>query len=282
MPDIGSGTQDQRDAFKRGNDFLLELGLPELAQWMWDGIVAGTSEEAMEIDLYDQPAFKARYPVIEQRRQAGLPPVSVADVLSYEDGWNQLARMADLPPAFRGRDVAQRLMGSNVSMVEAKERVDGPWLTVRNAAPEIRQTFTTWFGHSGDSALAAFFLDPEMALPDLERMVHEAEIGGLGTIHGWDVSRTMADRMARMGVTTDQAQTGFGQLDQQRSLFQQTIDEQRVLTPETGIEATFGLDGQAAADVKRRADQRQAIFSGAATVAEDQSGLVGAGSARQV
>ncbi|MCP4227368.1 MAG: hypothetical protein GY773_28825, partial [Actinomycetia bacterium] len=65
--------------------FLAPLGLEGLVDWAM-GILGegGFSQDKLEIELERQPAFLERFPAIFERREAGLPPVSVSDVLIYE------------------------------------------------------------------------------------------------------------------------------------------------------------------------------------------------------
>lgn len=282
MLDNPTAPSGVRDAYARIQSVLQQYDLQALSSFVWDGLVSGASEQAMAVDIYDQPAFKQRFWVIDARRAAGLPPVSPADVLNYEDSWAQIARGAGFPPSFSGRDIAQKLMAGDVSVAEAKQRVDDGFVQLTQAPPEVRNAFSTYFGHQGDNALAAFLTDPELALPDLERMVGAAQIGGRGQQHGYTIDSALAQQLARQGVSAAQAEQGFSQIDQERHLFEQTISEQAPLTAETAIEGKFGLSGTAEEQVRRVAAQRQADFSGNPGAASDQAGVTGVGQARSV
>lgn len=277
----------QRDAFKYLSDVLDQYGLSGLASWAWGEVQNNRPTSQVLLDMRDTAEFKVRFgTVMDARKAAGLPAMSPAEIVSYENSWNQLAKSAGLPDTFASRDTAQSLMAKNVSVAEAQARVQQGYVQMTQAPVEVRAAFDAFFGPKSDSALAAFFTDPDLSLPDLERQVSEAQIGGAATQAGFgNVDEALARRLALNGVSQAQAQQGFGQLAGEHQLFQQTVGEAQSgggVTTEQGINAEFGLSGEDAAAVKRAAQQRQADFSGYGTAAADQSGLTGTGSARQV
>jgi hypothetical protein len=278
----GKGTPEQQDAFASLQTILDQYGLADLDQWAWGELVNGRSASGIQIDLRNQPAFQKRFKVIFDRQKAGLAPISPSDVVNYENSWHQMTRAAGLPDSFGSRDTAQTLLGADVSLSEAQARVDQGYRQMQQAPQEVKDAFTAYFGVSGTSALAAYFTDPNLALPDLEKQVTEAQIGGTGMMQGFNVSQTMADRLARTGVTENQAQSGFGQLNQEKDLFSQSIGDTSTVSKDQGIEAQFGLSGDAATKLAQLSDQRRGAFSGRTETAADQSGLTGTGQARSV
>ena len=84
----------QRDALARLGSLLQGYGLNGMLDWVKSKLIAGASEAEIQLEMYEQPAFKARFPVIDARRAAGLNPVSVAEVLEYETRGRELMRRA--------------------------------------------------------------------------------------------------------------------------------------------------------------------------------------------
>jgi hypothetical protein len=145
----------------------------------------------------------------------------------------------------------------------------------------VRDAFAQFFGPDSDVALAAFVLDPDRAQPLLDKAVTEAEIAGTGARFGVGISETTARRLADVGVNLGTAGQGFSSLAQQSGLFQESISENRDLQAGVeGVAAAFGTDAEAASEVQRRKDARQAAFSGTSQMTTaTQKGLTGLGSA---
>lgn len=277
---LDSNIEGQRDALAQVMIILNDYGLASLADWAWKMIQSGESTAGIQIDLYNQPAFQQRFWVIGARQKAGLDPVSPTDILNFEQSWTELAHAAGLPPSFANKDMAQQFMANNVSFNEAQERVQRGFIEMHNAPTEVRDMFGQYFGSRGDAALAAMFMDTQRALPDLERMVTEAKIGGRGVMQGFTVNEGLANRLAKLGVTDPQAGQGFDQLAHERQLFTETISEHNDITEQQGIEGQFGLDAGAQQQVERRAETRKAATAGTGATQEDQSGVIGLGQAR--
>lgn len=280
MPPPG-GTTEEQDAYAIIKQLLDRFDLGGLTAWAWSEILAGASTSKIQMDLYEQQAFKDRFPVIQARLDAGLPPVSPMEVVTYEDQWRQLAISAGMPPSFLGRDIAQAAMTKDISVAELQSRVNDGYVRVAQH-PELAAQFDQYFGTGkGNAALASVFIDPDRALPDLERMVAEADLGASAHGYGFDLSEQTARGIFGHGVSADQGHQGFAQLDQERQLLSETIDEKNDITTEQGVEAVFGMNETSAEALRRRAAQRQSQFTGSDTAAgSEQKGITGLGSAK--
>lgn len=255
------GTSAQTDAFASLANLLNQYGLGTLTNWAWDQIVLGRSPSQVTLDLYQRPEFNARFPAIAARQQAGLPPISPAEYIAYENQAFQMLRMNGMPPGFYDspQDFSSFIAG-NVSLAELSARISSEgYLRVANAPPEVRDAFARLYGAQGDAALASVFLDPERSTPELQRMAAAADLAGRGTDYGLNFNRTGAEGLVDAGVTTAAAQAGFARLQQLDPLFTETINEKTNLTAEQqGVAAVFGL-GDASALDKRQQD-RAAMF----------------------
>ena len=99
-----------QDALARLTQILNQYGLGSLTTWALEKLRQGASEAQILIELYDQPAFKQRFPAIDARKQNGLTPISPAEILEYEQRVNQLLRMAGLGTMFGGSVNAQNCL----------------------------------------------------------------------------------------------------------------------------------------------------------------------------
>jgi hypothetical protein len=122
-------------------------------------------------------------------------------------------------------------------------------------------------------------LDPDKALPLLEKKVNSATLAGTAAIAGYgQLSQVDAERLNDLGVSQQQAQAGFANLAGKSFLFQGMQGENDITT-EQQIEAQFGGNAQDAAAIKQRQKARAAAF-GSGQYASSQAGVVGLGQAK--
>lgn len=273
----------QDDAFTYIEDLLSSYGLSSLAHNAWQKLIDGVTQDQVIQWLRTTPEYAQRFPGMAVRRAKGLSAISEGEYISYERQAGQILHAAGMPAGFYDtpEDFAD-LIGKDLSLSELNQRITNNYIRVAQAAPEVRNAFQAFFGPDGDTALAAFFMDPDKAQPFLERAVTEAEISGAGARFGVGVNEDMANRLATIGVTSGQAQQGFQQLNQIKPLFNETITETTDLKAEQeGVGAVFGTDATSADAVRKRRDTRAADFSGTTQQAlGSQTGLTGLGSAK--
>ena len=278
-PQAAQPSPSQRDALARVTTVLNQYGLGGLTEWAKAKLLGGATEAEIQLELYDQEAFKARFPVIAQRQAAGLPPVSVGQVLEYEQRGREILRAAGITnAAFTTPEYLQGLMAKDVSLAEVQTRVQDGLLKVSQAPPEVREAFASYFGASGDSALAALFLDPSIAAPELEKMAMTAVAGGIGARFGVQLAQGIAREIADTGVSDAGIWQGFAQIDSIRALFEESISETTDLTAEAeGVGAVFNTVQGATALLENRARSRTAAFRGGGGSAVTEQGAVGLG-----
>lgn len=269
----------QRDALARLGSLLQGYGLEGMLDWVKSKLIAGASEAEIQLEMYDQPAFKARFPVIEARRAAGLNPVSVAEVLEYETRGRELMRRAGITQeSFMARDYLQGMMAKDVSLAEVQDRLNDGLLRVKTAPPEVATIFGNWYGVNSDVAMAQLFLDPEKALPELEKMAATAVAGGIGQRFGLNIAQGIAREIADTGASDGAIWQGFAQLDAMKSLFTETIGETQDLTAEgEGVGAIFNTKAGAQGMLEQRLATRTAQFRGGGNAASTDKGVLGLG-----
>lgn len=253
-----------------------------LVNWAWGKIQSGASDAEILDTLYQTPEFKAAFPEYVARQQAGLP-ISVSDILNYRQSFADLTHYYGLGNVYTSADVkslAASLITNNVSLAEANDRIVKGFNEISNAPPEAQQIFGQWYGPTSQAALAAYFLAPDQALPNLERQVQMAEIAGAGARFNLGVGQGLAETLARQGVSQNQALQGFQQIDYLAPLFNETVTETQDLTPlGEGVGAVFGTEPGAQATLQRRQESRKAALSGSGGAFVTEKGVVGLGSA---
>jgi len=270
-----------KDAFIGG---LQEVGLDTETidkLWTWaesrfTGDASFTAAEAM-IEVYDQQAFKDRFPGIDAmradpgRRDVPLP----AEYLAREK-W-LATQLEQYGMAALGADINNLVAESFMNTIgegELLERMQEASRLINEAPQEVRDTFGDWYGPHGDAALMAAFLDPDDAVfggewknwATLKSGVATAEIGGWSRMMmGLDtpITQERAGSIAKLGLDQSTIWRKFSTVKEQENLFVEKIGEVSDLSAtEEGVEAAFGLDLDAADALERRRGTRAAEFAG--------------------
>ncbi len=270
-----------KDAFIGG---LQEVGLDTETidkLWTWaesrfTGDASFTAAEAM-IEVYDQQAFKDRFPGIDAmradpgRRDVPLP----AEYLAREK-W-LATQLEQYGMAALGADINNLVAESFMNTIgegELLERMQEASRLINEAPQEVRDTFGDWYGPHGDAALMAAFLDPDDAVfggewknwATLKSGVATAEIGGWSRMMmGLDtpITQERAGSIAKLGLDQATIWRKFSTVKEQENLFVEKIGEVSDLSAtEEGVEAAFGLDLDAADALERRRGTRAAEFAG--------------------
>lgn len=274
--------ETQRDNLAIFQQLFQDFDIPgaeSLAQWAWGELVAGKSRNEIMLQLHQRPEFLDRFKVIAEQRQAGVTPMTPAEVLEWERSARGIMRAAGMPAGFYDSpDDFTEMMVNGWSVIELRQVVDEGFVRVAYN-PEARDYMRDVLGVDGDAALAALYLDAEKALPQLERMTTQVEIGGVGSTFGLDLSLGRAGQLADAGVTRGAMRQGLMRLDGERSLFTETISEGTDLSIEQqGLDSTFGLGEGGAEVIEQRKRERKAAMSGAGGNALlTDRGLVGVG-----
>lgn len=257
---------------------LSQFGLENLAGWWWSRKKAGWTDEQLWIEVRKTITFKREFPEIHLRAQAGLSPISPAQIVQYRATVQQIGASMGLGPNVLSKTVMQKLLIDDKSPAEVERRLTKGYAEIVNNAPEIRDTFSRWFGAQGDAAIAAIALDPKIGAQEVERMASAAQIGGFGTRFGFDFDKDRALELAQAGVTGEQAQEGLAQLSEMDDLFTESVSESEDLeAEEEGAGMVFGLSS--GESVRRRGQQRQAATAGGGGAVSGRQGIIGLGAA---
>ena len=283
-----------RSIYQMLSSFLRDLGLGELAQttadgdpagWLWQQMQAGIdSAEELRVAIESTDVWRDRFGVIvEQRQRAAkgepVQVMSVDEVVAYERSVAQLMRQAGLPPTFYDSyQDFNSLILSGMSVAEVDQRLGEAWNRARNVAPEVRQAFEDFYGAGqGDSALAAFFLDPERTQATLDKASRAAYAAGMGERYGIGLSRQRAEDIATGPLTEGGIVQGLEQVNRMGGVFTESLGETTDLTAgREGVDVVFdgSADAQTAID-RRLAARRSGDRSSTGGAALTNRGLVG-------
>lgn len=279
------------DGLARAASLLNQYGIVGMEWWLLDQLIHGASDDTLALELERTPQFEARFPArkaaLDFNRanpNAAIHVPAPAEILDYEQQVAGIMRRANMPAGFYDSySEIQQLMIDGKSVLEVQGDVEEGFLRVTQAPAEVQAAYNDFFGAQGPAALAAHFLDKDLALPVLERQVRMAEIAGTGRRFGVDVSQDTADRLAGVGVDINGADSGFGRVNALNSLYSRTVGEtadEELTAAGAGVDFAFGLDaGQARTKLVSRQERRDAAFGGVGGAAEAKDGLAGLGTA---
>jgi hypothetical protein len=251
---------------------------PEFANFISGQIMADATQEETLLKLYDQPAYKARFPGMDALRKKNRA-ITEAQYMSLENQISQTLRFFDLPSGFYdSRETLGNIIGNEVSPKEVQDRAQAAQDLAKATNPEIRTALKEFY-NIGEGAITAHFLNGDLAAPLLLKQARSAEIAGIAKTAGFNqFTNTEAQGLAEQDVYKNMNLTDLttaigkaGTLaDTQRRL---AYIEQGTYSDREALKATIEADQQAILASQRRAARETARFGGS-------SGL-GSGSLRQ-
>lgn len=264
---------------------LEPLGLGRLTFWAWNQIVKPAGDidigiSNLMLELPETDAFKKRFPVYQELVDAGTP-MSPAQIVAFENQATAIFRSAGIPEGFYDThgEIQQWLRGDvGVAVTEIQSRIELAQQSA-DAAFETRQELRRLYGLSRGE-LTAFFLDPNKALPIVQRQFTNAQISGASRRVGFGrLTRQEAGRLRAAGFDEATAGQALGELAGQAGLFEATQGEQRAggsISRETQLGAVTGDEG-ARRRIRRQRERRIGEFAGAAGFGVGEEGVTGLG-----
>lgn len=250
-----------------------QYGLQSLFGKVEEYAKAGYNADAIVMLLRDTPEYKQRFPAMQSLMDKGRA-ISEAQYIEYERSTAQIEQKYGLPDGMLMGHVTDMLT-NEVSLQELNDRVTIAVADSIMAPDDLKATIRDYYGLDPDTALAAYYLDPDIALPLLEKQSAAARIGTWGSRQGVQgVNVGMAEYLQELGVNEQQAQQGFGAVKQQEGLQYGKGD-----TAGLASLVDQNVAGVANTDVERAARARAGRFAGGGQYAAGQAGVTGIGSA---
>jgi hypothetical protein len=240
---------------------------PKFAEFITNNIVNDVSEAQTLIDIYDQPAYKLRFPGMDALRKKNRT-IDEKTYIGLENQIVQTLKFFDLPAGFYdNRAALGKMIGNEVSPKEVQDRAQLAQDLARAADPNIRQSLMDFY-KVGEGGVTAYFLNSDAALPLLEKSAKAASIAGIGKTYGFN-EFGMAEAEA-LGVKDTYAK--LSQSDMTRAFGQAAqlaATQSRLAYLEKGqysdreaLAATIEGDQQAILASEKRAQREQARFGG--------------------
>jgi hypothetical protein len=227
-------TSSQSDMLTADAFALIEMtfkmyGLDELSPILQQLMEEGVSPQRAALLLKTDPkynrdaagnpiGYQKRFYGNELRRQAGLNVLSEDAYIALEDSYSETLKEYGQQNFFGlARDTRQRKMAdiiaADISAKEFQDRVILAVNRVQNSDVMTRKTLNSFYGVT-DNDLVSYFLNPKEQLPVLQQKVASAEIGGAALSQGLEAVRLRSEELAKLGVSKEQAQTGYSALAQ--------------------------------------------------------------------
>lgn len=258
-------TGAQRDAAVALRDLFTSYGLGSLVPDIVNFIKQGYSADTITILLQDTKAYNERFAANNVRRAKGLPVLSPAEYIATEDAYRQTLQKWGMPSGFYdSTQDFQKFLENDMSPVELDQRAQAA-SDFMNQADSAQMAYYKQFYTSGD--LVAFALDPKRAAPLVGKAFAAARIGGAAQEQGIGIDSGTADSLAGLGVSDQQARSGFSQIAQMQqplnklgSIYGDSISQSDL------INATFAGDGNTENRIKKLASQERAAFGGTSAI----------------
>lgn len=255
-------------------DMFAQYGLSDLGTWYLGRVQAGATEAQIAEELYDQPAYQARFPAMAALRTKGRAMTEaqyMAVEKSYRDSlaaYGLRASVYDNPTTFAG------LMESEVSTRELEERLQDAKMVVDAADPNVRKVLLETYGIGGTDLLA-YALDPKGQGKDhVEKLARSATLQGLARTMSLNMSQQYAENLAMDTAFDNRTEADYR--DALSNVSELTTAQSRLasiegqaFTAEDAADVVVKKDARKTLASRERAAREAARFSGS-------SGLSGA------
>lgn len=249
---------------------LQQYGLSSLFDWAIGGLQQGWSAEEFDIRLRELPEFRSRFPAIHEREQEGLPPLSPEEYVDYERTAHQLGNLYGIPIT---QDIINRQLSQDVSADELNQRFQTAAAAVFQEPRETREELTRLFGVT-EGQMALYWMEPERQHQELQRRFAAGQLAGAAVRAGFTgrLTQEQALRLVESGLQPQQALGAFGQLQEERELFQRMGRGEEEIGQEEQIDLLTG-SADVSRRVERRRRRRQAQFEATGGFAPGRAGF---------
>jgi hypothetical protein len=237
------------------------------AKFITDNIINDVSEAQTLIEIYDQPAYKLRFPGMDSLRKKNRT-IDEKTYIGLENQIVQTLKFFDLPKGFYDdRATLGKMIGNEVSPKEVQDRAQLAQDLARAADPNVRNALMNFY-KVNEGGITAYFLNADAALPLLEKSAKTAEIAGIGKTYGFnEFGMAEAEKLGVKDTYAKLSQSdmtkAFGRAAQLASTQSRLAYlEKGAYSDREALAATIEGDQQAILASEKRAQREQARFGG--------------------
>lgn len=203
-----AGFGDRKSAYAYYDDLFTTMGMP--AGWFSTDIKKiirkAPSETAVLMELRKTPEWQERFKGNEQRIKAGLPPIPEEQYIADETAYKSIMQHNGLPEHFYdGPEDYAKFIAANVSPEQVAQRVNMAGQLAINKDPALWAELKSRGISKGDAT--AYLLDPERAMPQIEKKLGASEIGAAMKPADLDIKKNkkFENSLYDQGITAKQA-----------------------------------------------------------------------------
>lgn len=240
---------------------------PAFATFITNNIINDVSEAQTLIEIYDQPAYKLRFPGMDSLRKKNRT-IDEKTYMALENQIVQTLAFFDLPKGFYDDRVSLgKMIGNEVSPKQVQDRAQMAQDIARAADPNIRKSLMDFY-KVGEGGITAYFLNADIAMPLLEKSAKTAEIAGIGKTYGFnEFGMAEAEALGVKDTYAKLSQTDMTKAFGRAAQLAATQSRLSYLDKETysdreALAATIEGDQQAILASEKRAQREQARFGG--------------------
>lgn len=232
--------------------------------------------------LRTDPKFNANYMIRfsgnKALMDAGKPMLSEADYLKTESAYEKVFKMYNLPQ-FMNKTYYGNLIGNEVDSTEVGTRVSLGYNRLTHADPETLQAWKKFYPMLSTGDIVGVMLDPKNQLPELERKVTAAEVGGASLAQGLEAYAAATTIQSKMysnvqgGTVGAEALVAGGE-----NLTQAKADYEKIAKDLPRAEFLSSISPQLAQYAQKEAEQ--ADIMGLASAQRKKQDLIAAEAAR--
>ena len=250
-----------------------QYGLTSLYDKVVEYARKGYNGDAIAVMLRSTPEYKARFPAMDALAKKGRA-ISESAYIDYERTAAQIEQRYGIAQGMVTGNVT-KLLTEEVSAAELNDRVVLASADSLNAPDDLKNTLRDYWNIDPQTALSSYYLDPDVAMPLLEKQSATARIGVWINRQGVQgLGRDMATELQAQGVTEAQAEQGFGAVKAQEGF---TAGKGETIDTAGLARGTFGNVDQAAR-AERIGQTRANKFAGGGGFADSAKGVGGLGS----
>lgn len=174
-----------------------QYGLNDLAAWYIKSVQSGMTDAEIAEAIYDQPAYKKRFPAMAALRAKGHA-LSEAEYLSVEKSYrDSMAAYGLAGSIYDSQATFTRLMESEVSVRELEERLSDAKMVVDSTDPNIKNALATNYGMTyGD--LMTYALDPKgMGKDHVDKLARSAVLQGIAKSFSLQMDKVYSEQLAK-------------------------------------------------------------------------------------
>jgi hypothetical protein len=252
-----------------------QFGLSSLFPIIQQYAMQGLSADAIYLNLRNTAEYKNRFPAMAKLSSEGRA-ITEAQYVDYERQAASIEQRLGFPKGMIMGQVTT-LLENDVSALELQDRAQLAAADSISAPADLKQQIRDYYEVDPDTALRAYYLDPEVSMPILQKQSAAARIGVWAGRQGvLGVDRTLAEGLQGLGVTEQEAQSGFGKVAYQSGL---SAGKGDTIGTRALIGANLEGNAAAAAEAQRVAASRTGRFGGGGQYSESKQGVSGIGAA---